>query len=74
MDTLVTGENAGYQMPSTLDRHYVDRSSSGMMADSIRHATSCHFQVFYWPYDRQPFGTARSPFSPYLHDIAEARR
>ena len=27
MDTLVTGENAGYQMPSTLDRHYVDRSS-----------------------------------------------
>ena len=21
------------------------------MADSIRHATSCHFQVFYWPYD-----------------------
>jgi hypothetical protein len=70
---LVAGENAGYQMPSGLDSHYVDRSSTGMMADSIRQATSCHFQVFYWAHDVNLWdGTI--PFSLYLRDIAANRR
>jgi hypothetical protein len=69
----VAGENAGYQMPSTLDGHYVDRSSSGMMADSTRQATSCHFQVFYWAHDVNLWNGA-IPFSLYVHDISEAQR
>jgi len=69
---LVAGENAGYQMPSDLDSHYVDRSSTGMMADAIRQATSCHFQVFYWAHDVDLWdGTL--PFSLYLHYIAAYR-
>jgi len=69
---LVAGENAGYQMPSDLDSHYMDRSSTGMMADAIRQATSCHFQVFYWAHDIDLWdGTI--PFSLYLHYIAADR-
>lgn len=70
---LVAGENAGYEMPSALDSHYVNRSSTGMMADAIRQATSCHFQVFYWAHDVDLWdGTL--PFSRYLHDIAAVQR
>jgi hypothetical protein len=68
----VAGENAGYAMPATLDGHYLNRSSSGMLADAIRQATSCHFQVFYWAHDLNLFnGTV--PFSLYRHAIASAR-
>ena len=35
---LVAGENPGYGMPASLDSHYTDTSSSGMMADAIRQA------------------------------------
>jgi hypothetical protein len=69
----VAGENSGYQMPSALNGHYLDRSSHGMMADAIRQATSCHFQVFYWAHDVNLWdGTL--PFSLYLNDIASAGR
>jgi hypothetical protein len=48
---LVAGENAGYQIPKVLDAHYIDTSSSGMMAAAIRQAKSCNFRVFYWAHD-----------------------
>lgn len=50
-ELFVAGENAGYQIPRKLDAHYIDTSSSGMMADAIRQAISCKFQVFYWAHD-----------------------
>jgi hypothetical protein len=48
---LVAGENVGYQIPKSLDAHYINTSSYGMMADAIRQAVSCKFQVFYWAHD-----------------------
>jgi hypothetical protein len=48
---LVAGENAGYRLPVSLDSRYTNTSSSGMMADAIRQAISCKFQVFYWAHD-----------------------
>lgn len=50
-ELFAAGENAGYQIPRKLDAHYIDTSSSGMMADAIRQAISCKFQVFYWAHD-----------------------
>lgn len=65
----VAGENAGFRMPTSLDSHYTDRSSSGMMADAIRQAISCKFQVFYWAHDVNLWnGTI--PFSLYADRIA----
>jgi hypothetical protein len=69
----VACENAGYRMPSSLNPHYLNRSSSGMMAAALRQAKSCHFQVFYWAHDMNLWdGTL--PFSLYQHYIASAGR
>lgn len=70
---LVGGENAGYQTPASLEAHYLDSGSSGMMADALRQATSCHFQVFYWAHD-QNLWDGTIPFTRYQHDIASAER
>jgi hypothetical protein len=65
---LVGGENPGYGMPASLDAHYTDTSSSGMMADAIRQARSCGFKVFYWAHDIHLWdGTL--PFSLYQQMI-----
>ena len=65
---LTGGENPGFGIPA-LDREYVNRSSSGMMADAIRQARSCGFQVFYWAHDVHLWdGTV--PFSVYASMIA----
>jgi Beta-galactosidase len=48
---LVAGENPGYGQPASLDSHYRDTTSHGMMADAIRQASTCKFQVFYWAHD-----------------------
>lgn len=66
---LVAGENPGFGLPASLNSHYKDRSSRGMMADAIRQATSCQFQVFYWAHDKD-FWNGIIPFSLYRHDIA----
>jgi hypothetical protein len=66
---LVAGENPGYGLPASLDSHYQDTSSRGMMADAIRQATSCKFQVFYWAHDID-FSNGTIPFSLYQHDIS----
>ena len=69
----VAGENPGYGMPASLDSHYTDKFSSGMMADAIRQAISCRFQVFYWAHDSNLWdGTI--PFSFYAHYIASLAR
>jgi hypothetical protein len=47
----VAGENPGYGMPASLNAHYTDTSSKGMMADAIRQARSCGFKAFYWAHD-----------------------
>lgn len=66
---LVAGENPGYGLPSSLNSHYTDKSSRGMMTDAIRQAVSCKFQVFYWAHDKDLMnGTV--PFSLYRHDIS----
>lgn len=68
---LVAGENPGYRIPVTLDPHYINRSPSGMMANAIRQAVSCKFQVFYWAHDNNLWnGTI--PFSLYVGHIASA--
>jgi Beta-galactosidase len=65
----VAGENVGYGMPASLDSHYTNTSSSGMMADAIRQAASCGFQVFYWAHDVHLWdGTI--PFARYAGYIA----
>ena len=68
---LVAGENPGFESPSALDGSYLDPSSSGMMADAIRQATTCHFQVFYWAHDQDLWDGTVS-FSLYRQDIAAA--
>ena len=47
----VAGENVGYGLPASLEKHYTDKSSKGMMADSLRQAHTCGFKVFYWAHD-----------------------
>jgi hypothetical protein len=65
----VGGENPGYGMPASLNSQYTNTSSTGMMADAIRQATSCKFQVFYWAHDYHLWdGTI--PFSLYTSYIA----
>ena len=46
------GENVGYNIPASLDKHYLDTSAHGMMADAIRQAQTCGFTVFYWAHDK----------------------
>jgi hypothetical protein len=65
----VAGENVGYRMPESLDSHYTNKSSTGMMADAIRQATSCGFQVFYWAHDIN-FWNGTIPFALYAGYIA----
>ena len=69
---LVAGENPGYGQPASLDSHYEDTSSQGMMADAIRQATTCKFQVFYWAHD-EDFASGVIPLSRYQQDISAAR-
>jgi hypothetical protein len=68
---LVGGENPGFGMPANLDSHYRDTSSQGMMADAIRQATTCKFQVFYWAHDSD-FSSGTIPLSLYREHIALA--
>ena len=70
---LVAGENPGYGMPSSLNPHYQDTSSQGMMADAIRQATTCKFQVFYWAHD-QDFASGIIPLSLYQQKISTLTR
>jgi hypothetical protein len=66
---LVGGENVGYGIPASLDAHYLDPSSSGMMADALRQSQSCGFQAFYWAHDIHLWdGTI--PFTRYATAIA----
>ncbi len=67
----VGGENPGFGMPASLDSHYRDTSSHGMMADAIRQATTCKFQVFYWAHDSD-FSSGIIPLSLYRKYIARA--
>jgi hypothetical protein len=70
---LVAGENAGYSMPVGLDFQYTNIGSTGMMADAVRQATSCKFQVFYWAHDVNLWnGTV--PYALYVGYIALAAR
>lgn len=68
---LVGGENPGFGMPASLDSHYQDTSAQGMMADAIRQATTCKFQVFYWAHDAN-FTDGTIPLSLYQHYISTA--
>jgi len=45
------GENAGYNLPASLNTHYLDTSAAGMMADALRQAQTCGFTAFYWAHD-----------------------
>jgi hypothetical protein len=67
----VAGENAGYSMPVSLDFQYTNIGSTGMMADAVRQAISCKFQVFYWAHDINLWnGTI--PYALYVGFIALA--
>ena len=68
---LVGGENPGYGQPASLDSHYQDTSSHGMMADAIRQATTCKFQVFYWAHD-EDFTSGIISLSLYQQEISLA--
>lgn len=66
---LIAGENVGYGLPVSLESHYLDTSSTGMMADAIRQSQSCGFQAFYWAHDIHLWdGTL--PFSLYASSVA----
>jgi F5/8 type C domain/Beta-galactosidase len=75
---LVAGENVGYGIPASLDAHYVDTSSTGMMADAIRQSQTCGFQAFYWAHDVHlwdgtlPFALYASSIAPYAAPSAPA--
>jgi hypothetical protein len=70
---LLAGENAGYSMPVGLDFQYTNIGSTGMMADAVRQAVSCKFQVFYWAHDVNLWnGTV--PYALYVGYIALAAR
>jgi hypothetical protein len=63
------GENPGYGIPASLNAHYTDMSSSGMMADALRQARTCGFTVYYWAHDVRLWdGTL--PFSFYSSSIS----
>jgi hypothetical protein len=47
----VAGENVGYNMPASLNSHYLDTSANGMMANALRQAQTCGFTAFYWAHD-----------------------
>jgi hypothetical protein len=65
----IGGENPGYGIPASLNAHYTDQSSSGMMADALRQARTCGFTVYYWAHDsRLHDGTL--PFSFYSSSIS----
>lgn len=69
---LLGGENPGYGLPASLDKFYENHTSSGMMADALRQASSCGFRFFYWAHDfRLRDGTL--PFSLYATLIAGLR-
>lgn len=70
---LVAGENPGYGLPASLNAHYQDTSARGMMADAIRQASACGFQVFYWAHDKD-FANGTIPRSLYQLDISAVRR
>jgi hypothetical protein len=66
---LIGGENPGYGIPASLNAHYLDASSAGMMANAIRQSQTCGFQVFYWAHDIHLWdGTI--PFDRYTVSIA----
>jgi len=69
----VAGENAGYSMPGSLDFQYINIGSTGMMADAIRQAISCKFQVFYWAHDVNLWNDT-VPYALYVAYIAVADR
>jgi hypothetical protein len=65
----IGGENPGYGIPASMNAHYTDQSSSGMMADALRQARTCGFTVYYWAHDvRLHDGTL--PFSFYASSIS----
>lgn len=64
-----SGENPGWNMPSSLNTKYVDGSSSGMMAVSVRQMTSCRFQGMYWAHDENLWN-GRIPFDRYADWVA----
>jgi Beta-galactosidase len=68
---LVGGENPGFGISPSLDSHYLDASAQGMMADAIRQATTCKFQVFYWAHDSN-FSSGTIPLSLYQQYISLA--
>jgi hypothetical protein len=47
----VNGENPGWNQPPTLNAHYTDGGSNGMMTAAVRQAVSCGFQGMYWAHD-----------------------
>ena len=69
----VAGENAGYSMPGSLDFQYINIGSTGMMADAVRQAISCKFQVFYWAHDVNLWNDT-VPYALYVAYIAVADR
>jgi hypothetical protein len=63
------GENSGYGIPASLNAHYTDMTSSGMMAAALRQARTCGFKVYYWAHDVRLWdGTL--PFSFYSTSIS----
>ena len=65
---IKNGENPGWNAPPSFNASYVDASPSGMMATTIRQATSCGFQGVYWAHsDKLWDGTV--PFSRYADAI-----
>jgi hypothetical protein len=64
----IGGENPGYGIPESLNAHYTDASSAGMMANALRQARAAGFTVFYWAHDVRLWdGTL--PFSRYADSI-----
>ena len=64
----VAGENPGRGQSAALDRAYVDRSGSGMLATAVEQARSCGLTAFYWAHDAQLWdGTV--PFAAYAARI-----
>jgi hypothetical protein len=65
----IAGENPGYNLPPSMNPHYLDTSSNGMMSDAIRQARTCGFKAFYWAHDIHLWdGTL--PFSLYQYKIS----
>jgi hypothetical protein len=65
----IGGENPGYGIPESLNAHYTDGSSGGMMAAALRQARAAGFTVFYWAHDVRLWdGTV--PFSRYANAIS----